>query len=200
MSFDVRSDPFPALLDTNTLFPATLRDTLFIAAERELYRLYWSDAILAELQRTLVEKGPEHGGTDAIRAARTVQMMREAFPEALVEGWQYLEPAMRNHRGDRHVLAAAVRAGVSVIVTDNTKHFPPDATAQYDIMVKTADAFLCDRFDLYPDEMLEVLYEQAGTKNRPPLTVRVILDRLVGCGCSTFVGRVREDQTARSRQ
>lgn len=126
--------------------------------------------------------------------------MRETFSEALVKGWQDLVPVMQNHEGDRHVLAAAVHAGVSVIVTDNTRHFPPAALEPYTIVTKTADVFLYDLFDLYPDELLDVLHEQVATKNRPPLAVQDILDRLVGTRCPNLVMKVMEYQVVRSQE
>ena len=55
--------------------------------------------------------------------------MQRAFPEALVTGYAYLTEVMRNDPRDRHVLAAAVRAGAAVIVTNNVRDFPVEACA-----------------------------------------------------------------------
>ncbi len=41
---------FGVVLDANVLINAGPRDTLLRAAERELYRPYWSEAILDEVQ------------------------------------------------------------------------------------------------------------------------------------------------------
>ncbi len=47
--------------------------------------------------------------------------MRDAFPEALVTGHEWLIDSMPNDPKDRHVVAAAVKAGAQVIVTINLK-------------------------------------------------------------------------------
>jgi hypothetical protein len=53
---------------------------------------------------------------------------------------------------DRHVLAAAVRAGAQLIVTNNLKDFPAAALAPYGLEAKGPDDFLVDQYFL--DEAL----------------------------------------------
>lgn len=53
------------------------------------------------------------------------QQVRFHFPEAIVQGFEHLEPLMTNDEGDRHVLAAAVWGQAEVIVT-----FKPIMTIQ----------------------------------------------------------------------
>ncbi len=183
--FEHLYDPFPALLDTSVLFPPTLRDTLLYAAARHLYRPFWSEGILEELARVLVREGQ----TTEAQAQRLVSQIRGFFPEAMIEGWEDLASAMRNDEGDRHVLAAAVRKNVSVIVTANTRHFLPDAVGKYNIEIKTPDDFLTDLFDLYPAELMAVLHQQAASKKKPPLSVPDVLARLARTACTKFVAR-----------
>lgn len=47
---------FPAFLDTCSIFPAYLCDTLLRLAEAGTYRPLWSAGVLEELQRNLVEQ------------------------------------------------------------------------------------------------------------------------------------------------
>ncbi len=70
--------------------------------------------------------------------------MAHAFPEALVEDYELLVPAMPNHEKDRHVAAAALKAGAQVIVTHNLRDFGslPDG-----IEAQAPDDFLVDLFD-----------------------------------------------------
>ncbi len=68
---------FKVVLDANVLYPFSLRDTLLRLAERELYLLAWSERILDEVGRNLIE----NGRTDAATAARLQAAMRSAFPE-----------------------------------------------------------------------------------------------------------------------
>jgi len=46
-----------AVLDANVLFPFTLRDTLLRAAAEGCFQAYWSERILDEATRNLVETG-----------------------------------------------------------------------------------------------------------------------------------------------
>jgi len=75
---------FQAVLDANVLLPAPLRDTLLRLAEADLYVPRWSERILAEVARNLVESGR----TDSEQATRVTETMAEAFPEARGRGHQ----------------------------------------------------------------------------------------------------------------
>lgn len=93
------------LLDACVLLPYELADLLLRLADAEIYEPLWSEEILAEVERNLVEKfsvPPE-------KASRRLARMRSAFPNAVVEDYESLMPAMTNHPKDRHVAAAAVR-------------------------------------------------------------------------------------------
>ena len=165
------SAPFRVLLDANVLFPFTLRDTLLRAAAAGLFQLYWSDEILEETRRNLVEAKV----TSADQAARLVATMKRAFPEANVTGYEALVGAMKNDEKDRHVAAAAVKAGAQVIVTNNLKDFrelPEGIEAQ------SADHFLGNLFDLDPDAMVEIVKEQAVALKRPPRSFDEIVNGL----------------------
>ena len=86
-----------AVLDADVLFQLLLRDTLLRAAAAECFRVHWSSQILDEVTRNLVsDYGMEPARAGALRA-----VMEEAFPDANVEGWQKIEPKMRNHPKDR---------------------------------------------------------------------------------------------------
>jgi predicted nucleic acid-binding protein len=135
---------FRVVLDANVLFPFTLRDTLLRAAEAGVYQLYWSDAILDEVQRNLVRQGV----ATAEQAGRLISTMKAAFPESLVTGHEAMIDSMPNESKDRHVVAATVKAGAQVIVTNNLKDF---ATLPDGIEAQSADEFLCNVLDLDPE-------------------------------------------------
>ncbi|MDA8219084.1 MAG: PIN domain-containing protein [Dehalococcoidales bacterium] len=111
---------FVALLDANVLWSAAVRDTILRAVEADLFRPAWTEQILEELGRSLLR---EHPYLTSTQIGYLIDRLTQGFPEALVYGYEDLVPAMGNHEGDRHVLAAAVRAGASVIVTSNLAHF-----------------------------------------------------------------------------
>ena len=60
---------FGAVLDANVLLKAGPRDTLLRAAEVGLYRPYWSETILDEVQRNLTDLLARRGRPDPAAAA-----------------------------------------------------------------------------------------------------------------------------------
>lgn len=179
---------FPALLDANALWSAAFRDTVLRAAKRDLFRPLWTEQILNELGRNLKVERPD---LDPVRIDRTITIMKTQFPEALVTGYEYLIPAMTNNPGDHHVLAAAVRGNASVIVTWNIADFSEASRAPYDIDLQDPDTFLCHLWHLAPDQMTQILHEQAADLKKPPMTTAQLLDTL-SRSVPTFVGLARE--------
>jgi hypothetical protein len=82
---------------------------------------------------------------------------------------------MSNDPKDRHVVAAAVKAGAQVIVTSNIKDFSPLPDG---IEAQLPADFLCSLFDLDPDVFVDMLGEQAADLTRPPVSFEELLDRL----------------------
>ena len=145
------------------LYPFTLRDTLLRCAERYLYQPYWSDQILDEATRNLVKNTT----MSQAQADHLMSAMNKAFPSATVADYSDLEAAMRNDPKDRHVAAAALKAGARVIVSANISDFQelPDG-----FEVQTPDEFLGHLYDLDPNLMVEIIREQAADLKNPPRT------------------------------
>jgi predicted nucleic acid-binding protein len=116
-----------------------LRDTLLRMAEHpRLYAPKWSVEILNEVSRNLQAKfrlAPE-------KVNYLLGVMTDAFPDAMVCGYESLMDSMTCHPKDRHVLAAAVRSCSDVIVTYNRKDFPPQSLDPFDIEVQSPSQFL----------------------------------------------------------
>lgn len=153
-----------AVLDTNVLFPPTLRDTLIFAAEGGAFSLIWSRRILEELRRNLVGSGR----VSAESAARRVHYMEQAFP--------CVEAALRDEEipvlpdpGDRHVVGVAMEAGASIIVTQNLKHFPRAVLAPLGIIPMSADEFLMMLYGSAPDAMGAAIDGVVAQFRRPPV-------------------------------
>lgn len=163
------------VLDACVLFPMPLCDTLFRIAETGLYRPQFSQEILDETTRNLVKKNR----ITQEKAARYQNCIKEAFPDAIIEGYEKLVPLMTNDIKDRHVLAAAVKAKADVIVTFNLKDFPLNSVEPFDIKVKHPDDFLLDILSKYGLEALtEILQQQAAALKKPPMSFRELLQRL----------------------
>lgn len=183
---------FPALLDTNVLFSATLNDTLLRLAEEEAFRPLWSHDILSELQEVLVRKA----GLGPDRAARRIAHMRSAFPMAEVTAYESIIASMACDAKDRHVLAAAVRGGAQVLVTFNLGDFPEAACSPYAIAVVSPDSFLLDQLDLYPAKVGRALVSHMTEARRPPLTMGELLGRLGRAGVPGFAEEARRHEFA----
>ncbi len=119
----MRPHYFASVLDACVIAPMPVADTLLRLAEHDppFYGPLWSHHILAEVKGTLLK----FGCTEE-QASRRIKSMEDAFPEALIIGYETLIQAMQNDPKDRHVLAAAVRAGADCIVSDNLRHFTPE--------------------------------------------------------------------------
>jgi predicted nucleic acid-binding protein len=164
-----------ALLDACVLVPAALRDTLLRAGEAYLYQPVWSELILEEAKRALITAL----GVPAAEAADLIATMREAFPDATVSGFEDLIPLMQLDPHDRHVAAAAVAGQTHVIVTLNTKHFPPNSLAPYHVDVQSPDDFLLDLFALDPETMAQIIRQQAADLQSPPMTPHQVCNALL---------------------
>jgi hypothetical protein len=174
---------FSVLLDACVLYPVGVRDLLLSVAERGVYMPHWTEAILEEMTRNVVADGR----ATAERVAAMRDQMALAFPDALIEGYEPLVPSMTNDPKDRHVLAAAVRANIGLIVTDNLRDFPGAACAPYDIETQTADEFLSYALDQDPPAVVGAIRTMATKRRRPPTTPADLLAALSG-PLPTFAG------------
>jgi predicted nucleic acid-binding protein len=152
----------------------TLRDTLLRAAEAGLYRPYWSQEILDGATRNLVATGR----MTEEQSIKLQSQIQRAFPQAMVEVPDALIESMTNDPGDRHVLAVAVFAGASMIVTFNLKDFSENALEPWQIEAQHPDTFLCNLCDFFPEAVIRLVERQAKALRNPPQTVTDILQSL----------------------
>ena len=150
---------YTVLLDACVLVPMPLCETLLrLAEEPALYRPLWSDPILQEVGIAL-----KRMGYNAMQVKRRLDAMRSTFPEALVRIPENLVEALQciPDPNDRHVLAAAIRGKADAILTLNSRDFPPECLAQYEIDRMTPDEFLIHQYYLNPEAVLDKLDAQA---------------------------------------
>jgi predicted nucleic acid-binding protein len=153
----MRAD-YRVLLDACVLIPMPLADTLLrMAEEPRLYVPKWSQLIMDEVTRNLVEKR----NLEPEKARRRESEIRRHFPEALVEGFEPLIELMANEPKDRHVLAAAIRSHCELIVTYNLRHFPAASIRPWEIEIQAPSTFLRGLYDLDPGLFVHKLHEQA---------------------------------------
>jgi hypothetical protein len=88
------------------------------------------------------------------------------------------EPDATPDPDDRHVLAAAIRAGADVIVTFNLADFPSDVLSPFNIEARHPDDFVLALIDLDEETVCAAVERQrAGLKN-PPKSVDDHLETL----------------------
>jgi predicted nucleic acid-binding protein len=178
---------FPVVIDACALYPYSLRDTLLRLAEAEFFDLYWSDQILAETRKNLIE---DYGASED-DANKVITAMSEAFDGACVpaERIEKLIPAMPNDEKDRHVLAAAAAINAEQIVTFNLKHFREEDTSPLGIEAIHPDEFLLNQLSLDSEIVVNVLRRQAAAFQNPPWELEELLEAL-GASCPQFVEAV----------
>ena len=160
--------PVGAVLDANVLIAAGPRDTLLRAAERGLYQPFWSETILAEVQRNLAALLARRSHADPAKLAATlVGAVRAHFPEAIVSDYEAIVHAMTNNPKDRHVVAAAIVARASFIVTANLTDFPVSALRPYQLEACSPDTFLSNLHGRHPTILTQILIEQGGDLRQP---------------------------------
>jgi DNA-binding transcriptional ArsR family regulator len=181
---------FVVLYDACVLYPAPLRDLLIRIANTGIVRARWTDAILDECFRSILGQRPDLK-PEALK--RTRELMKQAVPDCLVTGFETLIDGLSlPDKDDRHVLAAAIRAGAQTIVTFNLVDFPDAKVAPYGVEAKHPDDFVLGTIDLAPGVVAKVVSDQAGALKNPPRTVGELLDTLRAQGLVRSVARLRE--------
>ncbi len=173
------ADRFTVILDANVLYPFLVRDVLLSYADAGLYRARWTAEIMDEWTSHLIEKKPDKKAN----VESTAKIMLQHFPDAIVDGYQALIPALKlPDPDDRHVLAAAIKAGAHAIVTENLKDFPDECMAQYEIEVQTADNFLVSTFELYADDAIQAIRKMRARYHQPPISASELIMSLLRKG------------------
>ena len=176
----------PVVLDACVLVQAPLRDTLLrLAEEPRLYRPRWSDEIIAETVRNLESRI----GLSREKTAYLLAQLREHFGDSWVTGYEPLIDKMATHPKDRHVLAAAVKCGASVIVTYNKRDFPAAATEPWRVEIQAPSVFLKHQYDLNPPVVVYKLHAQARNLGRTLPEQLAVLRRAV----PAFVDAICQD-------
>lgn len=109
----------------------------------------------------------EQQATAGVEHALT--QMRRAFPDACAETklWAPLVPQMTCDEKDRHVLAVAVGAEATHLVTTNIRDFPVRSRPA-SVAVVSADRFLRDQLGRAPELVVEAVEGMSRRLKRPP--------------------------------
>lgn len=182
--------PFIVIYDANVLYPNSLRDLLIRVAQAGLVQAKWTDLILDETFGNLKANRPD---LDHTRLDRTRHLMNAAIRDVLITGYEPLIEALDlPDFDDRHVLAAAIKAGAQVIVTENIKDFPEAKLKPWNLEAQHADDFMLGLIDLNRQEVYATVQRVADSwSRRQPTTVDDVLDSLEHLGLLRSVTALR---------
>lgn len=179
-------------VDTNVFYPVRVADLVLSCVDDSLLELCVSDHLLNEIERVLVEhKGLAADKANVFRDAVAANAIRAVHPadyEALAANLAGPDP------DDLWHLAAAVAAGATVIVTENTTDFTrarvPDGFAMP--RVATPDELFTGLIaDGLQDELLATIARMSARLKNPPGTPSEIIDGLAACGLTATANALR---------
>jgi predicted nucleic acid-binding protein len=182
--------PPTAIIDACVLYSAPVRDLIVRLEQAGLIQARWTAEIHDEWMRNVLKNNPK---LTRERLERTRSLMDGAVRECLVMSYTNLVDSLTlPDPNDRHVLAAAIRAGADVIVTYNLGDFPADALATYGIEAQHPDEFIAQLLDVAPAVVTSVAkHQREGLKN-PPRTVNEFLATLEQQGLVRKVAVLRQ--------
>jgi predicted nucleic acid-binding protein len=180
---------FTVVYDANVLYPNTLRDLLIRIAQSGLVQAKWTDQILDEMVGAIRRN---RGDIPPAKLDRLRELMNDAVRDVLVTGYEPLIEGLKlPDPEDRHVLAAAIRAGAQVIVTRNLKDFPAEYLEQWSLEAKSPDAFVLDQLGIRVQAVAASVQQIADSRTNPPESVDDILRQLERDGLVESVAALR---------
>ena len=179
---------FVVLYDACVLYPNTLRDLLVRLGQARIMQAKWTDQILDEVDAALIRELD----IPPPKLARRRALMNGAVRDCLITGYEPLMEGLKlPDSADRHVLAAAIKAGAHVIVTSNLKDFPAGYLAEWDIEAKSPDDFVMDLIHLDDRVVYSCIQEIAASRRNPPGTFDDVLEQLERSGLIEATGALR---------
>ena len=183
---------FTAFFDSNAFYGARLRSLLLFLAQTGLFRARWSADVHREWIESLLEKRSDLTVADL---EKTRVAMDASVLDCLVTGYDGLIPGLTlPDQNDRHILAAAICARASVIVTFNEKDFPADVLEKYGIHTRHPDDFVMDVIGIDEATCLAAIDDDITHYKNPPLTIDDYISSLEKAGLqksSAFLKEIR---------
>lgn len=180
---------FVVVYDANALYGNTQRDLLLRIAQTGAVQAKWTHRILDEMLGSLAANRPDIPWE---KLSLLRDRMNAAVRDCLVEGYEPLIEGLKlPDPDDRHVLAAAIKAGAQLIVTSNLKDFPADELATWNLHVKSPDDFVLDQIDLDDRIVWACVQQIVDSRVNPPETIEDVLDAMESAGMVESVAALR---------
>jgi hypothetical protein len=178
-------------IDTSELYPFTVMDVLLTMSEHFLFTWVWTDELLDEWERVIVEDQQR----TAESARSVINAVRSWFEDSRLDPADYRDRVtddLSPDPDDRIHIAACLDGRADVLLTRNTKDFPVEKLAAEGVRVMTADDFLIDLLRRRPKAVQEALVATAAARRRPPVTACELVDRMDKAGTPKFAARMRK--------
>jgi predicted nucleic acid-binding protein len=179
-----------AVLDTDVIYSRVLHELIGRLAHQErLLTLVWSEELLDEAKRILLERKP----VPEEAAERWVDYMRQAFPDQRIDinhlpGDLDLN-TLTTDPGDHHICALAIAGHADLLLTFD-HGYVNESFAEQGIRVLTPDAFLDTTLQENPDAIMGAIQSQAvvwgGGRH-----VAELLDAIQRAGATAFASNAR---------
>ena len=190
---DMALEPVVAICDACVLYPFHQRNILVQASVEGLYDARWTEEIHDEWMRNLITNIP---AIPLERLHATRRLMEVALPAALVGDFHHhIGSVTLPDPADRHVVAAAIEAKASHILTWNLRDFPVDAVKKHGLVRKTPDEFLAGLYDQAPDLVLASLVNARGNLSKSGVSAQDFLDLLKNQKLAKLEKRLRQHKS-----
>jgi len=181
-----------AVFDACVLYPNLLRDILLRLASAGLISPFWSEEILDEWTRSLLQNSPD---VNQDKLARTRRKMDFHFPNSLVQNYEPLTSTLQlPDPKDRHVLAVAIHAKAEYIVTFNLKHFPQSELQHYGIESISPDEMVLRAIQRRTNRAMTTINDHRLSLTRPTLSASEYIAMLEKQGLPKTVAFLREHE------
>jgi predicted nucleic acid-binding protein len=171
--------PPRAVLDTDIIYSRVLHELMGRVASRlRLLDLFWSEELLAEARKSLIETK----GLAGEIAQRWVDYLPQNFPAGRTEVDEALGAidlsSLTSDPGDHHVCALAIAAKADYLFTHD-RGYLRDGLRAHGIEVAAPDVFLHLAFESQPRGMIDIIELQAATwaGGRPVQDLLAALER-----------------------
>ncbi|MEA5537346.1 PIN domain-containing protein [Crocosphaera sp. XPORK-15E] len=162
--------------DACVLYPAPLRDLLMWLALSGLFQAKWTEKIHQEWISNVLKNRPD---LTLAQLNRTKDLMNRHVRDALVNNYEYLIPTLTlPDPNDRHILATAIKAKASLIITFNLKDFPFSILKNHQLEAISPDEFILELIDIDEKAIIQAATQHKDTLKNPPFTFNEYLESL----------------------
>ena len=183
----MRRSKLRVVYDACVLYPNLARDVLITLATLGLFEARWTEDIHREWTRSLLKDKPHL----EVQIQRIRELVDQAVPDCLVEGYQQIIGSLTlPDENDRHVLAAAIQAGATEIVTFNLTDFPKKLLRPHSVLAVHPDAFVVGLLETFPRFIAEALDNRRQTYRKPLMSRIQYCERLHQVGFMRTSGKL----------